>query len=121
MRIFVTKAFARFADRVGIDDAQLRVSIERVEQGAVVVDLGGGDAELRLARRGRGKSGSFRSIVLLRRGDRAFFIYGFAKNERDDIRPDELEAFRKLADTMSASDERQLEAAKRKGAIREIG
>jgi hypothetical protein len=120
MRLFVTKAFARFADRAGITDARLREAIERVEQGAVVADLGSGVVKLRLARRGQGKSGSFRCIVLLRRGERAFFVYGFAKSARDDIRPDELKAFRKLAETMLALDERSLDAAKRNGTIREI-
>lgn len=117
----MTNAFVRFADRAGIDDAHLSEAIERVEQGAIVADLGGGVIELRLARRGRGKSGSFRSIVLFRRGDRAFFAYGFAKNERDDIRPDELKAFRELAEAMLASNERELKAAKRNGTITEIG
>ncbi len=120
MRLFVTKAFARFADRAGITDARLREAIERVEQGAVVADLGSGVVKLRLARRGQGKSGSLRCIVLLRRGERTFFVYGFAKSARDDIRPDELKAFRKLAETMLALDERSLDAAKRNGTIREI-
>jgi hypothetical protein len=32
-----------------------------------------------------GKSGGYRSIILFRRGERAFFVYGFAKNDQDNI------------------------------------
>ena len=41
----------------------------------------GGVIKQRLAREGQGKSGGFRSIVLFRRGEKAFFVYGFAKSE----------------------------------------
>ena len=56
-------------------------------------DLGGGVIKQRLARQGQGKSGGFRSIVLFRSGTTAFFVYGFAKNDRDNIDRQELKAF----------------------------
>lgn len=40
------------------------------------------------------KSGGFRSIVLFRKEDSAFFVFGFAKRDRDNIGKDELKAFR---------------------------
>ena len=51
----------------------------------------------RLARTGQGKSGGYRTVIAVRRGDRAVFLYGFAKNERSNIDADELEEFRRLA------------------------
>jgi hypothetical protein len=104
MRIFKTKPFVRFADHEGIADA----------------DLGGGVIKQRIARKGQGKSGGFRSIVLFRRGEKAFFVYGFAKSDRDNIRRDELKAFRKLADEMLAYDDKALAAAMKNGTITEI-
>jgi hypothetical protein len=106
MRIFKTKPFVRFADHEGIADAELCDAIRRVEEGLIDADLGGGVIKLRLARKGQGKSGGFRSIVLFRRGERAFFVYGFAKSDRDNIRRDELKAFRKLAGEMLAFDDK---------------
>ena len=50
---------------------------------------------------GGGRSRGSRAITLFRRGDLAFFVYGFAKSNRENLRPNELEAFRKLADEMS--------------------
>ena len=74
----------------------------------------------RLAREGQGKSGGFRSIVLFRRSEKAFFVYGFAKSEKDNIRRDELKAFRKLAGEMLSLDDKSLAAATRNGTITEI-
>lgn len=74
----------------------------------------------RLAREGQGKSGGFRSIVLFRQGERAFFVYGFAKSDRDNIRRDELKAFRKLAGGMLLLNDKALAATMRNGTITEI-
>jgi hypothetical protein len=115
-----TKPFARFAGREGIADEELCEAVSQAERGLIDADLGGGVIKQRLAREGQGKSGGFRSIVLFRRGSKAFFVYGFAKSDRDNIRRDELKAFRKLASEMLALDDRALVAAMRNGTIMEI-
>ena len=120
MRVFKTKPFARFASRQRIADEVLWVAVHRAEEGAIDSDLGGGVIKQRLARKGEGKSGGFRSVILFRSGDKAFFVYGFAKSDRDNIRRNELQAFRKLADEMLGLDDRVLAAAKRNGTIMEI-
>jgi hypothetical protein len=51
----------------------------------------------RLARSGQGKRGGYRTVIAFRREERAVFLYGFAKSERGNIDPDELDAFRRLA------------------------
>ena len=73
-----------------------------------------------MARRGEGKSGGFRTIMLFRRGERAFFVYGFAKSDRDNIAPDELKAFRKLVAEMLKLDDRALAAAMANGTLTEV-
>lgn len=120
MRVFKTKPFARFASHEGIDDEGLCEAVRRAEEGLIDADLGGGVIKQRLAREGQGKSGGFRSIVLFRRGEKAFFVYGFAKNDRDNIKRDELKAFRKLADEMVTLDDKALAAAMKNGTITEI-
>jgi hypothetical protein len=80
VRIFKTKWVARFVRRERIDDASLKDAIERAERGIIDADLGGGLIKQRVARPGRGRSGGFRMIVAFRIEDRAFFLYGFAKN-----------------------------------------
>ena len=120
MRVFKTKPFARFASRHGISDEVLWMAVHRAKEGAIDADLGGGVIKQRLARKGEGKSGGFRSVILFRSGNRAFFVYGFAKSDRDNIRRNELQAFRKLADEMLSLDDRALAAARRNGTIMEI-
>ena len=90
MQTFKTKAFARFADREGLEDAALCEAVQRAREGLIDADLGGGVIKQRIARRGGGRSGGFRTIVLLRRGALAFFVYGFAKSDRENLRRDEL-------------------------------
>jgi len=121
MRVFKTKPFVRFANRERIADEDLCEAIRRIERGLIDADLGGGVIKQRLARKGQGKSGGFRIILLLRRGSIAFFVYGFAKNDQGNIRRDELNAFRKLAGEMFTLDEKALAAAIKNGTITEIG
>ena len=120
MRVFKTKPFARFAAHEGIDEDELCDAVRRAENGLIDADLGGGVIKQRLAREGQGKSGGHRSIVLFRRAGTAFFVYGFAKNDRANIKRDELKAFRKLADQMLGYDDQALAAAMDNGTITEI-
>ena len=120
MRIFLNKPFARFARNSGLPSGALLNAINQAEQGLIDADLGGGVIKLRIAREGGGKSGGFRTIVVFRAGERAFFVHGFAKNERDNIRDDELAAFKMLATIMLDYDDRALAAAIRTGVLREI-
>jgi hypothetical protein len=73
-----------------------------------------------VADRSGGKSGGFRTIVLFRIGERAFFVHGFAKSERDNIRDDELAAFRMLAAEMLNYDEAALSRVLASGMVMEV-
>ena len=74
----------------------------------------------RIARRGEGKSGGFRTIILFRIERRAYFVHGFAKNEQDNIRDDELAAFKLLAAAMMAYDDGALDKAIENGTLTEV-
>jgi hypothetical protein len=47
-------------------------------------------------------------IIVYRATDRAFFAYGFAKNERETVEPDELEDLRRIAARLFAVGEAEL-------------
>ena len=98
MQTFKTKAFARFADREGLEDAAVCEAVRRARRGLIDANLGGSVIKQRVARKGGGRSGGFRTILLFRQGELAFFVYGFAKSSRENLRRDELETFRLLAD-----------------------
>ena len=120
MQTFKTKAFARFADREGLEDVALCEAAGRVGRGLTDADLGGGVIKQRIARKGHGRSGGFRVIVLFRRDELAFFVYGFAKSSRENLRRNELEAFRMLADEMLVLTTEGIAAALANGTIIEV-
>ena len=68
MQTFKTKAFARFADREELEDAALCEAVRRAGERLTDADLGGDVIKQRIARKGGGRSGGFRTIVLFRRG-----------------------------------------------------
>ncbi len=96
--MFKSKGFQRFARSSAIDDASLLEAVQRAEQGLIDADLGGGVIKQRVARRGEGKSGGFRTIILFRSGDKAIFIHGFEKSEaHSNISAGELRQFKRAA------------------------
>jgi hypothetical protein len=111
MRVYKIKGFARFQRRERIADRALVEALLAAERGLVDADLGGGLIKQRVARPGQGKSGGFRTLIAYRRGERAVFLFGFAKNERANIDDDELEEWRYVGRLYLALDERKIEAA----------
>lgn len=121
MRVFKTKGLIRFARRERITDAVLWESIERAERGTIDADLGGGLIKQRLARPGQGRSGGYRVIVAYRVKGRAVFLYGFAKNELDNISPDQLQTFRAIGANWLSASATTIRQALDEGELQEIG
>lgn len=74
----------------------------------------------RFARPGGGKSTGYRSIVLYRKDDKAFFVFGFPKSERDNIREDEEVQFKKMAKQVLALTDEQLQKLIDNGQFKEV-
>jgi hypothetical protein len=96
VRVFKTKEFARFARREGLSDKALCNAIDRAESGLIDADLGGNLIKQRVARPGQGSSGGYRTVIVWRAGQHSFFVHGFAKSRKADLKPDELEDLRDL-------------------------
>jgi hypothetical protein len=120
VRIFQNKAFIRFAKKAGIGDPVLCEAIRDAERGLIAADLGGGVLKQRIARPGQGKSGGFRTLIVFRAGARAFFVHGFAKNEKDNIGPDELVALKRLATALLAYDDKAIARVIASGTLTEV-
>lgn len=120
MRIFQNTNFRAFARKHKIAEAKLCEAVARAERGLVDADLGGGVIKQRIARPGAGKSGGFRSLILFQIGDRAFFAYGFAKNQRENIADRDLKAFKSLAKQVLFYSDGQLQAALDDGVFIEV-
>ena len=63
MQTFKTKAFARFAQREGVEDAGLCEALRRARSGPIDADLGGGVIKQRIVGKGSGRSGGLPTAV----------------------------------------------------------
>jgi hypothetical protein len=88
--------------------------------GAFEANLGGNLFKKRIARPGQGKSGGFRTIVATNLKSRWFFVYGFAKNERDNIDDDEEAALKRLAASLLSLHQQALAKALEAGEVTEV-
>lgn len=105
MRALKTRWFGRWAAEAGITDVALSVAVEEIEHGLIDARLGSHLIKKRVPLRGRGKRGGARTMLAYRHGEMAIFIYGFAKNERDDVSPQALASLRKLVSELLRYDE----------------
>lgn len=120
MGVFKTREFARFARREQVQDASLCEAAARAERGLVDAELGGGLIKQRIARQGQGRRGGFRTLMAFREGQHTVFLYGFAKNERDNIGADELVFWRRVASAFLAMDAAAFALLTAAGEIMEI-
>jgi hypothetical protein len=109
MHIYKVKAFARFQRHERITDASLAKAVRDATRGLVDADLGGGLIKQRVARRGQGKRGGYRTVIAFRHAQRAVFLLGFAKSEQASIGDDELEELQRLAARCLALSDEQIE------------
>lgn len=98
----------------------MREAIERAERGLIDADLGGGLIKQRVARQGKGRSSGYRMIVAYRAKGRAVFLYAFAKNERENIEPDELAELRKVGLNWLNAPAQKIVQAIQEGVLQEV-
>ena len=110
----------RYARRERIADSSLREAVERADHGSTDADLGGGVIKQRVARGGQGRSGGYRMLIAYRAGTRAVFLYAFAKNERENIDPDELLTLREIGAGWLRADAQRIAHALEEGNLQEV-
>lgn len=120
MKVYQSSWFARFARKEKITSKMLLIALNQAEQGLIEADLGGGVIKQRIARPGGGKSSGYRGIILYRRSDKAFFVFGYAKNSRENIREDELEQFKKMAGHVLSLTSAQIQELLKLGHFEEV-
>jgi len=118
--IYKTRSFARWVKREGLADRDLCDAVVEMQKGLIDARLGGGLIKKRVARSGHGKRGGYRVILASNFGDRWVFMFGFAKNERDNVDDDELRLMKRLASAFLEMDDRMVKQALTSGEILEI-
>ena len=92
-----TRVFDKWQRKTDVTDAMLLKAIEEMASGLIDADLGGNVFKKRIALPGRGKRGGARTLLATNRDDRWIFLYGFPKNERDNITRQELQFLQRTA------------------------
>ncbi len=92
-----TKIFDKWQRKADVTDAMLLQAIEEMANGLIDADLGGNVFKKRIGLPGRGKRGGARTLLATNRDDRWIFLYGFPKNERDNITKQELHFLQRTA------------------------
>lgn len=69
---------------------------------------------------GAGRSGGYRTIIAYRASQRSVFLYGFAKNERENIDDQELDDLKKLAKHYLGYSDAQIAVALARAELREV-
>lgn len=95
-------------------------AVEEMQRGLVDADLGGGLLKKRIARPGAGKRGGYRTLLAGNRRDRWVFLFGFGKNELDNIGEDDEWDYRKLAGIYLGKRENDIAQLIHEGELQEI-
>ncbi len=122
MRTFKYKWFNRWARNEGVTDADLCKAAAEVIAGIVEADLGGSLFKKRMARKGEGKRGGYRTIIGYRKAnsDRIIFLYAFPKNQKANITSKEEAALSLAAESFLTATEEQVCALLIEGTVLEI-
>ena len=120
MRIFKTRLFNKWAIKEKLSDNFLINAVEEMSRGLIDANLGGNLYKKRIAKVGQGKSGSTRTILAFKVEDKAFFVYGFAKKDKDNISDKELEILKILASGLLDYDNEKIEKTLKEKKILEV-
>lgn len=120
MRIFKTRLFAKWTCKERIADRLLQQAVYEMEQGLIDADLGGHVYKKRIALKGQGKRGGARSIIAYHVSSKAFFIFGYSKNEKDNITGEEKKIAQVFASELLSYSAEQLHQLLQDGKLIEV-
>jgi hypothetical protein len=115
VRIFKTKTLAKFTRQNTISDASLVTAVERAAEGLIDADSSNNGSP----GRGRAREVAFRMLIGFR-SDLSIFLFGFAKNERDNIDDGQLRTLREIVASWFAADEKKIAQALKDGTLIEV-
>lgn len=117
MEIYKHKIFHEWANKESLKDNSLKEAIDEMSNGLFEANLGGGLYKKRIAASGRGKRSGHRALLAFKSEYRAVFIYGFAKNERENISRNEEKIFKQLAKDFLSMDDAEISYMMKNGKL----
>ena len=119
-RAFKTKSFAKWMRKTELKDQDLLFAVTEMEAGLIDADLGGNVFKKRVALPGMGKRAGARKLVAGKFSRKWFFLFGFAKNEKDNINDDELIHLQGAAHRLLSLTDQDIEEAILAGELKEL-
>lgn len=108
MRIIKTKFFTKWSIKNEISDNSLIKAAQEIVEDNYEANYGGGIIKKRIANKGRGKSGSVRTIIAFKKGTSCFYVFGFEKSDKSNISQNEEKAMKIIAKELFAYSEDEL-------------
>lgn len=102
MKIYKTRAFAKWAQKEGLRDRNLIVAVDEMNRGLVDAHLSGELKKKRISLGAKGKRGGVRTILAFKVDDVAIFLFGFKKSNQANLTEPEEKAFLILAKALLA-------------------
>jgi hypothetical protein len=120
MRVLKYRTFCEWAKSEKLTDYTLIKAVEEIEKGLFDANIGNGLYKKRIAKKGKGKRAGYRVILGFKYNNKAIFLYGFSKNERDNISERETLAYKKLAGYFLQITDQQLTVLIKNGELFEV-
>lgn len=118
--IYKTRYFNKWVRKHSLNDLLLRKAVLEIRSGLIDANLGGGVVKKRIALTGRGKRSSTRTLLATNLRNKWIFIFGFEKNEMDNISEKELLTLKMLANDLLGMSAAQIKVAVQEGSLVEI-
>lgn len=109
MKSYESKWFAKWAKKNGLTNRQLLEAVSRTDAELGVVDLGGFIYKIRIGKNNQGRSGGYRTILAYKAHKRSIFLFGFEKNDLDNIDKNQLLLYREYAKTFMGMTEKEIQ------------
>ena len=120
MKYIKTKYFHKWAKKNEITDEILSRSIKEFHDGLIDASLGHKLYKKRVAHKGKGKSGSTRTILFYEKDQKIIFCFGFAKNVNDNLDNDDKLLLYKLSKDFESLSIKEIERLIKTGSFIEI-
>ena len=120
MKRLMTKHFLKWVSKQKIPEKYLETALSQLEAGHFEANLGGYLYKKRVRFEGQGKSGSGRTIICYKKKDRAIFIHGFAKNEKENLSPKELRILKEFSQIIMKLSANEIQVAIENGDFIEV-
>lgn len=120
MIIYKTRWFKNWSANENVPDKSLLNAIGEMEKGLKGAMLGGNLYKKRIAIQGRGKRGGKRVIIAFIENKKAFFVYGFSKNEIENIDTIQEKSLKEVSKKLLIYTEKEIQHAIRENILFEV-